>query len=173
MHAEVKREMITSTTPYLTLRTKENILSKSRLCETFIENDIRKKIIPIYRANFSGSNGIKILSMRQIWRVLRGTKRSKYGSAVKCGTAGKPSSRSHGSVSTFVLFVGEKNDRRTMACDDAGKRKCGKVRYCGVKGYAVKCGTAGQGVKEYTSFWFTYGELLLNDWISDNKVPYK
>ena len=27
--------------------------------------------------------------------------------------------------------------------------------------------------KEYTSFWFTNGELLLKDWISDNKVLYQ
>ena len=81
-----------------------------------MENDIPNLFIPVYRANFSGSRDIKIYSIRQLQRILRDAKRNKYGSAVKCGTA--------------------------------GKRKCGKVRYCQVKGYAVKCGTASQGVKE-------------------------
>ena len=44
----------------------------------------------MYRVNFSGSSVIKIYSIRQLQRVLRDTKRNKYGSAVKCGTAGKP-----------------------------------------------------------------------------------
>ena len=160
MHAEVKHEMITSTTSYLTLRTKENILSKSRLCETFIENNIQKKIIPIYRANFSGSNGIKIWLMRQLWRVLCDTKRSKYGSAVKCGTA--------------------------------GKRKCGKVRYCGVKGvnlllkncnfcrYLVMVATCWAAMSFYNSLlnfylMFTYCDqhglsVQILFWLSSNNL---
>ena len=45
----------------------------------------------MYRVNFSGSSDIKIYSIRQLQRVLRDAnfKRNKYGSAVKCGTAGK------------------------------------------------------------------------------------
>ena len=43
----------------------------------------------MYRANFFGSSDIKIYSIRQLQRVLRDTKRNKYRSAVKCGTAGK------------------------------------------------------------------------------------
>ena len=43
----------------------------------------------MYRVNFSGSSDIKIYSIRRLQRVLRDAKRNKYGSAVKCGTAGK------------------------------------------------------------------------------------
>ena len=45
--------------------------------------------------------------------------------------------------------------RSTVKCGGTvGKRKCGKVRYCGVKGYAVKCGTADQGVNNVFTFLY-------------------
>ena len=120
MHFEVKRQMITSTIPHFTLRAEENIQPKSRLYETFIGIDIRILFTTVYRVNFSGSSDIKIYSICQLQRVLRDTKRNKYGSAVKCGTAGK---RKCGKV----RYCGVKG--YAVKCGTAGqgvKEKCSK-----------------------------------------------
>ena len=56
-----------------------------------------------------------------------------------------------------VLRDAKRNKYRSaVKCGTVGKRKCGKVRYCGVKGYAVKCSTAGQGVKQSKLYNVSY-----------------